>query len=54
MLEVWFLLFKDDLQIVLTNVPAQVGCDWVCVGKGFRDICDFGWKKVSYWELPNV
>lgn len=37
MLEVRFLLFKGDLQIVWINVPAQVDCDWVCFG----DICGF-------------
>lgn len=32
------VFFKGVLQIVLTNVRAQVACDWACGGKGFRDV----------------
>lgn len=32
------VFFKGDLQIVLTNIRAQVACDWGYGGKGFTDM----------------
>lgn len=39
------VFFKGDLQIVLTNVRAQVACDWGYGGKGFRDM----WLLISIY-----
>lgn len=35
------LLFKGELQFVLTRVPSQTAYHRGCDGKGFRDICGF-------------